>query len=331
MPSLEIIDLRRLGPDDLEPLLQEEAAAWKENLHWDYTATTAMIRRFLEGRALTGYAAVENGRAAGFSFYVCEGSKGLIGDVYICRSHRQGDTAGRVLTHVLETLEATPGVCRIEAQLLHVDSPAVRELFAAHGFTCYERVFLHLALAGLARRELTPPPGFEIRGWEPTRFLDTANLITRSYEGHVDSQVSDQYRTQAGALRFLDNIIHYPGCGEFYPAASYLVQATASPAPPCGLILTSVVSAGVGHITQLCVSPEWQRSGIGRSLLERALGTLAQRGFHAVTLTATLANRSAMELYHSAGFTELMRFPAFALEMPARHLGQPEASTAIGL
>src|SRR5207249_336753 len=32
----EIIDLRRLGARDLEPLLQEESATWREQLEWDF-------------------------------------------------------------------------------------------------------------------------------------------------------------------------------------------------------------------------------------------------------------------------------------------------------
>jgi len=38
-------------------------------------------------------------------------------------------------------------------------------------------------------------------------------LIYLSYD-HVDGEINDQYRSRAGALRFLKNIILLPGCGQ---------------------------------------------------------------------------------------------------------------------
>jgi ribosomal protein S18 acetylase RimI-like enzyme len=77
-------------------------------------------------------------------------------------------------------------------------------------------------------------------------------------------------------------------------------------------MLTSVVSERVAHITQLCVAPELQGRGIGRALLLRALQTLRQKGFDAVTLTVTALNTRASALYGSLGFLTLLGFPAFA-------------------
>ncbi|MSO19788.1 MAG: GNAT family N-acetyltransferase [Acidobacteria bacterium] len=324
--SVEIVDLRHLHTEAMESLLADEARAWRDNLLWDYTATVGMIRRFLDGRALTGYAAMSNGRAVGFTFYVCEAGKGLVGDVFACPDWRNDAIYSLLLAHTLETLEAIPGVRRIEAQLLHIDTPAVRALFAGRGYTCFGRSFLKLKLSSVPSASATHLPfGLVISEWEAGKFLDSANLITRSYAGHVDCEVSDQYRTQAGALRFLDNIIHYPGCGEFCPPASLLAYRDGGHDPeatplahldgqPCGMLLTSVVSPGVAHITQLCVSPEQQGAGVGYSLLQRALDVLAARGFQAVTLTATDANGGAMNLYRRAGFSTMQSFPAFAWE-----------------
>jgi ribosomal protein S18 acetylase RimI-like enzyme len=328
IPSFEILDLRQLKPSAMEPLLQDESVAWRRDLLWDYTATAAMIRRFLASRSLNGYAAVERGLATGFTFFVYEAGKGLVGDLFVRPEFRREVVYTALLTHTLETLEATPGIRRVEAQLLQADSPAVRSLFAARGYVCYDRSFLQRPLTG-AGGPIAPggeerSGGFQIAGWEATRFLDSANLITRAYAGHVDCEVSDQYRTQAGAMRFLDNIIHYPGCGEFYPPASLLAfPAQPSAAQPCGLLLTSVVSDGVAHITQLCVAPEQQGRGVGKALLAQALARLTRAGFRTVTLTATDANRSAMNLYGRYGFEILLRFPAFVWEAAAGLRGYP--------
>lgn len=317
--AIEIVDLRRLLPSDMEALLADEALAWQQNLLWDYSATASMIRKFLEGRALNGYAAMEAGQAIGFTFYVYEAGKGLVGDLFVRPQHRRDAVYFRLLTHTLETLEATPGIRRVEAQLLHsgtgTGNAAVRALFASRGYACHDRSFLKLQLANVVPVMENSATGIRITDWDASRFLDSANLITRAYAGHVDCEVSDQYRTQGGALRFLDNIIHYPGCGEFFPAASLLAYEDASAtSPPCGMILTSVVSVGVAHITQLCVSPERQGTGLGRRLLRKALGILAAQGFQTVTLTATDANTGAINLYRKAGFADMLRFPAFVWE-----------------
>ena len=143
---MEILDLRHLGPEHLRALLAEETTAWREQLRWDYSSTAAMVLRFLEARALTGYAVMEKGRAVGYSFYVLESYKGLIGDAFVSPAYRDGSTEVRLITHVLETLQATPAIRRIEAQLLNLDTAAIREHFISLGFECFDRQFLFLAL-----------------------------------------------------------------------------------------------------------------------------------------------------------------------------------------
>ena len=42
-----------------------------------------------------------------------------------------------------------------------------------------------------------------------------AGVISLAYADHIDSQINDQYRTVAGARRFIYNIVQFPGCGIF--------------------------------------------------------------------------------------------------------------------
>ena len=62
-----------------------------------------------------------------------------------------------------------------------------------------------------------------ITPWSDTKRSDAARLISSSYAGHIDSQINDQYRSPAGARRFLLNIVEYPGCGNFFTPASFVV------------------------------------------------------------------------------------------------------------
>jgi len=83
-----IVDLRRLTARDLEPLLEEETAAWRDELEWDFDKSAGLVRRFVDLRALNGSALIEDGEVAGYSYYVLEDSKALIGDVYVRRASR---------------------------------------------------------------------------------------------------------------------------------------------------------------------------------------------------------------------------------------------------
>ncbi|OFV91920.1 MAG: hypothetical protein A3H28_08510 [Acidobacteria bacterium RIFCSPLOWO2_02_FULL_61_28] len=314
--SMEILDLRQLRSRDLEPLLAEEQQLWQSRLQWDYSHTAALILRFADARALTGYAAVEEGRTVGYSFFVYEDYKGLIGDAFVSNPFRNGPTEVRLMTHVIETLEATPGIRRIEAQLMNFGGEAVRQWFAGQNFRSHARRFMGLSLEDSIPPSPNHSPEVEIVGWNPRWFAEAARLITSAYHGHVDSEISDQYRSQAGALRFLENIVRYPGCGVFRESGSLLAFRPGS-STLCGMVLTSAVGVGVAHITQLCVEPEFQGLGIGSVLMDRVLAKLREQNFRTVTLSVTESNRSAVSFYERLRFTTLNEFHAFAWDAPA--------------
>ena len=109
-----------------------------------------------------------------------------------------------------------------------------------------------------------------------------AHLIAAAYADHVDSRINDQYRSAAGARRFLHNIVHYPGCGRSCSLGSYVAFEAAS-GRMCGISLASMVAAECGHITQICVSPTVHGTGIGHELLRQSLISLRNMGCRAVT------------------------------------------------
>ena len=67
-------------------------------------------------------------------------------------------------------------------------------------------------------------------------------------------------------MRFLNNIVRFPGCGVFDADSSFVAvhQPTNS---LIGLILCSRVRDDVGHVTQVCLLPEHRGEGIGESLM----------------------------------------------------------------
>ena len=201
----------------------------------------------------------------------------------------------------------------MEAQLLTHTTGEVSRPFLQQGFSRHPRVFMNFEI-GRHRPTAPPlPPQFEIRPWSEQEYQSAAALITAAYRGHVDSEINDQYRTLTGSLRFLNNIVRFPGCGQFDAASSFIAYHRAS-RTAVGLILCSRVKNDVGHITQVCVLPEHRGKGIGAGLLAANLQDLQRRRFSMLSLTVTEANKSAVELYKRLGYHVARVFDAFVWE-----------------
>jgi ribosomal protein S18 acetylase RimI-like enzyme len=312
---LEILDLRHFSSVDLRPLLEDEINAWSRLLSWDYSASSDMILRYVDAKILPGYAAIDRGRVFGYAFFVYEGSKGVIGDLFVADGGRLLDpheVESRLLTHVIETLQQSPGIHRVESQLLMHETGVVSPPFVAQGFQRHTRLFMVLPMA---TAQPTPPlhADIEIRRWSEQDYQPAAAVITTAYRGHVDSEINDQYRTLSGSLRFLNNIVRFPGCGTFDPESSFVAMHKRA-RTLIGLILCSRVRDDVGHVTQVCVLPEYRSHRIGESLLAATTANLRHRKFSLLSLTVTEANARAVELYLRLRFETKRVFDAFVWE-----------------
>lgn len=313
---MEILDLRHFSSVDLRSLLNDETQLWARLLSWDYSGSADMILRYVDAKILPGYAAVDRGRVFGYSFFVYEGSKGVIGDLYVTNGARLPDARQvemRLLTHVIETLQQSPGIHRVEAQLLAHDANAVSRPFLETGFQRHPRLFMVLGLGKSGVQNPAPHPDVEIRPWTEADYQPSAAVITASYRGHVDAQINDQYHTLSGSLRFLNNIVRFPGCGVF-DAESSFVALDRKARNLIGLILCSRVRGDVGHVTQVCVLPEYRGRKIGESLIGATERNLRKRSFNALSLTVTEANSKAVALYRRLNFDSKRIFDAFVWE-----------------
>ena len=314
--QLEILDLRHFQARDLVPLLEEEARIWADDLRWDFQASSEIVRRYIDMRALSGYALLDGRLPVGYCYYVHEDHKILIGDLFVSQPYRSAETQLRLLRHTVETAQHTPGVRRIEAQLMMLDAAAVERLYPPSQLLVFERNFMLVdGIAGVRREWFGPPapPGWIFERWTEQSLEAAAELIAHAYETHVDSRINDQYRSIAGARRFLHNIIQYPGCGAFHPPAAMMALDPATRRLR-GLSLTSLVAPRVGHITQICVAPQQRGLGIGSELLWRSLQAFTGRGCQAVSLTVTGSNFGAVRLYERVGFRTIRRFRAYVWE-----------------
>jgi ribosomal protein S18 acetylase RimI-like enzyme len=310
---VEILDLRHFSSSDLRSLLEGEMEVWSNLLCWDYSGSASMILRYIDTKILPGYAALERGRVAGYAFFVYESSKGVIGDLFVANGGRTGNPQAveeRLLTHVIETLQQSPGVNRIEAQLLLHESGVLEGPFLGQGFQQHRRLFMLLPMSQASKQAPAVPADVELRPWGEPDYQAAAAVITTSYRDHVDAEINDQYRTLTGSLRFLNNIVRFPGCGTFDPESSFVAVHKQSKSL-VGLILCSRVRHDVGHVTQVCVLPEFRLHRIGEALMACTTNNLRKRNFSLLSLTVTEANHRAVELYLRLGFEKKRVFDAF--------------------
>jgi ribosomal protein S18 acetylase RimI-like enzyme len=303
----EMVDLRSLSARDLESLLEEECHAWRNELEWDFEKSADLVRRFVDMSALSGSALVEDGQIAGYMYYVLEEDKGLIGDLYVREELRTAERENLLIASALEAVMDCPAVTRIESQLMMLRYNPARPVPRADCLSVFERNFLRIDLKGNVRRPMY------VEKWSDHYHDAAAQLIAAAYAGHIDGRINDQYRTSAGARRFLHNIVQYPGCGAFYRPASLAAFEGVS-GRLCGISLASLVTPETGHLTQICVSPSVRGTGIGHELLRQSLTTLREMGCTSASLTVTAANEDAVALYERVGFETIRRFPAFVWE-----------------
>ena len=317
----EVIEIRSLEASDFAPLLEAEAQAWGETLHWDYAPSARIITSCLTDKRLPGYALVNQGRVEGYSFFVCEGGKGLIGDFFVLGKDSRREQVLRLLEAVLETLLATPGVRRVEAQLPHFEAEELAPCFRQHGFQTYLRRFMVLDLAarrGAATSEAAGAPWparleeFALHPWERQHDQQAAQLLCHAYRGHVDADINDQYASVEGTARLIENIVELRGCGERVPRGSRVAVHRPSRKLAAVLALTSV-RPGTAHIPQIAVARDFQGQGLGAALLETAFGEIAPQGYGEVSLTVTDLNRGAVRFYERLGFATRHTFGAFTL------------------
>lgn len=314
---MRIVELRQVSSSQLDSILEQERTFWLDELHWDYRPSTRLIRKFVDSHSLAGCAAFSGDRVCAYGFYVLEESKALIGGLFVLPECDQLALGRDLLRWLLAAIRDHHPVRRIETQLMSF-TPDINSTLREIGFDTYDRLFMFLPLKNAQLSGAPLPPGMRLERWDDHFFEPTARLICRAYSGHVDAQINDQYGSEPGAIRFLKNIVILPGCGEFQPYASFVLRNEEAPADEAvaGVVLTSEVSAGVGHITQVCLLPEFRGKGLGLRLLAAAVQALKSRRYHGLSLTVTAQNANAVSLYERLGFLRLRSFVAAVWQAP---------------
>ena len=215
---MEILDLRHFSSVDLRSLLEDETSVVALAILGllRFGGDDSAVRRCEDSARLRS-----GGPRTRFWLFLLRlrGQQGRDWRLYVTNGNRLPDARklrSELLTHVIETLQQSPGIHRVEAQLLAHEANAVSRPFLETGFQRHPRLFMVLTLREIgAGAKLAVHPEVEIRPWTESDYQPSAAVITASYRGHVDAQINDQYHTFSGSLRFLNNIVRFPGCGVF--------------------------------------------------------------------------------------------------------------------
>lgn len=306
----EILDLQRISGRALDPLLLEETVEWQRELDWDFSKSAEMVRHYVDTKGLNGCVLLDRHEVVGYGYAVLEDHKGLVGDIYL-RPAWRGRTDGlRLFLAVFDELTQSARVRRVESQLMLLDRDIARDAAAVRKIELYERLLMSLDLVVPVAPHSSQKSAmrrFHIEPWAEHHYEAAAGVIATAYAGHIDGRINDQYRSLAGARRFLYNIVQFPGCGAFSPQGS-LIAFDPATGFAAGVVLVSFVGPATGHITQICVTPAARHTGLGYELLRQAVAFLRLHGAKRVSLTVTAGNDEAISLYTRCGFRDIRRF-----------------------
>jgi ribosomal protein S18 acetylase RimI-like enzyme len=309
--------LTELGARELRPLLQEEAAHWGRELLWDFRDVSAAVLASIERRSLSGRAVQDASRVVAYGYYMSDSARAVVGSLYAAESHRGRGIEECLLDAILAEAQGLAGPERVECQTLFSTASGADARFARSGFTGRRRHYM-LRDVGLP----LPACGrsFRLRPFRREDIGLAAALIHRSHEGSLDAALNLTYATPATCRGFVETLVLRSGCGSFDADASLVADG----GDGClGVILTSQLSKANGHVCQVSVSPEAQGRGLGTQLMVASMQAMARRGLRSASLSVTVENHRAYDMYLRLGFELRREFAAHAWVRPPLRIRVP--------
>jgi ribosomal protein S18 acetylase RimI-like enzyme len=309
--------LRDVPVRELRPLLQEEAEHWGEELLWDYTEVSQAVAAGLERRTLIGRVAQDGGRAAAYCYYMLDSGRAIVGALFAGRDYRGQGLEERLLDDVLTDAQSSPGNERVECQTLFSTAREADRRFLRAGFKSRRR---HYLVCQLDKSPPSPAPVVDLRPIKREDLWAVSEIIYRSHHGSLDAALNLTYATPAHCRGFVETLVLRSGCGRFDAPASFLAPGRNGPQ---AVLLASRLSSGNGHICQVSVAPEAQGKGLGSALMTAALRGFRDEGLETASLSVTVENQRAYQLFQSLGFAVRKEFAAHAWVRPPALLELP--------
>jgi ribosomal protein S18 acetylase RimI-like enzyme len=309
--------LKDVAVRDLRALLQDEVDHWGEELLWDYAEVSQAVAGGLERRTLIGRVVFDGSRAAAYCYYMLDGGRAIVGALYSSRDYRGRGFEEQLLEDVLVDAQAQPGNERVECQTLFSTATDADRRFLKAGFKSRRR---HYLVRTLDRPVEVLSPALSLRPVRREDLWAVSEVIYRSHHGSLDAALNLTYATPAYCRGFVETLVLRSGCGRFDPEASFIVDGARG---PVAVLLASHLSRTNGHICQVSVAPEEQGRGLGGALMTSALRAFREQGLQAASLSVTVENHRAYDLYLRLGFGVRKEFAAHAWVRPPALLELP--------
>src|SRR4030095_3796540 len=141
-PDISIIPIADADLAGLETLFDEECAEWLDVLKRDYKGASMLIRDVARQHQLAGFVAMCGDAVIGFAYYVIEGSRCSIGDIYVSKPWRGIGLDREMAVAILDKLDHLRRLRRIESQYVGAGNDEADALFRERGFERLERSYM---------------------------------------------------------------------------------------------------------------------------------------------------------------------------------------------
>ncbi len=287
-------------------LLEDELDAWQTDLGWDYRPVLDILLSFIARGTLPGFIAIDRRRPAGYSYYLLQRRKGIIGTVYRRDTGVSSEVTELLQQASIDALKENSTIDRIESQIMPFRGVTLEPGFLRNGFQCHARHFLEKDLTSGAG--LPSSASCHTAPWDVRYITAAARVLLASYDGQTDALICEDYRTETGCERYLWSLLDTPGCGTFLAADSHVVFDSSGVLR--GFVIASRISPTGAAIPQISILPSHQGRGYGSALMKAALSGLAAEGYRSAGLTVTVTNRRAHDWYARLGFRVRKAFSA---------------------
>jgi ribosomal protein S18 acetylase RimI-like enzyme len=306
-----------LAPSVVEPLLHEEIAAWRGELHWDIRKSWQVIEPARRAGRLPGIVVTDGAdRSEGWTCFFADRRTLQVMALVAASSESTVELVDALLaaagTEATDTITffvraAAPG---LEACLRERDFEVARYRYLVKEKT--SGVFFSCTRKKDSRGLFTPEPL-----GSGTISDQAAALLERAYATSPELRAFAPDGTPTEWREYVANLLGTTDCGTFLPEASFLLPG-AQPGCLGGVVITTQLDDETAHIAQLAVDPFERRRGLGRQLLEAALTAASDRGLVRTTLLVSAANVRALSLYEAEGFSDRAVFLAARRCQPRR-------------
>jgi GNAT superfamily N-acetyltransferase len=311
MSDIKYLPISYLDETLLLPLMQEEEKAWMSDLGWDYSPIRKILVSFIRQKLLPGYAAIDENEAIGYTYFLVNQSKGIIGALFALGKARSQEAVEELLSLTVSCLKDSQSIKRVEAQIMPFNNLNLTHAFTQRGFNHCVRYYLELDLSN-HRKKVELPPAIKVIPWDSSVLDRAAEMTLLSYRDQADAEICEDYRTKTGCESYLRSLVENPGCGVFMPESSFI--GVDWQGDPCGFIICCKISNGAAIIPQIAVHPAYQGRRLGNVLINRAFAQLKSMGFRTVSLTVTQQNHRAFDWYQRLGFKIRKEFGAHVWE-----------------